>query len=82
MIALRGIIHGKTIELAEAPGLAEGQEVEVVVRPATVRAPLPFTPPLNADPDKIADWWTPEDDAIFEEIARYRRESGYRELPE
>lgn len=27
----RGVIHGKTIELAEDLGLAEGQEVEVRV---------------------------------------------------
>lgn len=80
MIALRGVIHGKTIELMEAPNLAEGQEVEVVVRPTEAcKASVPVKHP---DPDKIADWWTPEDDAIFEEIARHRRESRCRELPE
>lgn len=79
MIALRGVIHGKTIELVEAPDLAEGQEVEVVVRPAANRS---IPPTAIDDPDKIADWWTPEDDAILEEIAQYRRNSLPRELPE
>ncbi len=30
---LKGIIHGKTIELEQEPGLAEGQEVTVSLRP-------------------------------------------------
>ena len=29
---LHGVVHGKTIELSEAPGVADGQEVEVVVK--------------------------------------------------
>jgi len=36
---LKGVIHGKTIELEEEPGLPEGQSVEVTVQP--VRAKLP-----------------------------------------
>ena len=27
-----GVVHGKTIELAENPGVAEGQKVEVTIR--------------------------------------------------
>lgn len=33
--ALRGTVHGKTIELDEESGLPEGQPVSVVVRPLT-----------------------------------------------
>lgn len=32
MIALQGIVHGRTIELEQEPGLAEGQRVAVDVR--------------------------------------------------
>ena len=28
-----GVVHGKTIELEENPGVAEGQEVEITIRP-------------------------------------------------
>ncbi len=31
-IVVQGVIHGKTIELKENPGVADGQEVEVTVR--------------------------------------------------
>jgi hypothetical protein len=31
---LRGVIHGRTIELDQEPGLAEGEVVFVTVRPA------------------------------------------------
>jgi hypothetical protein len=30
---LRGLVHGKTIELEEEPGLPDGQEVRVTVEP-------------------------------------------------
>lgn len=30
---LRGIVHGKTIELEDAPGLPDGQEVSVMIHP-------------------------------------------------
>ena len=31
-VVVQGVIHGKTIELKENPGVADGQEVEVTVR--------------------------------------------------
>jgi uncharacterized protein (DUF433 family) len=46
---LRGIIHGKTIELESEPGLADGQEVSVEIRPVTREAARPEQP---APP-----WW-------------------------
>lgn len=32
---LKGVIHGRTIELENAPRLGDGQRVSVLVRPAT-----------------------------------------------
>lgn len=32
MTSMHGIIHGRTIELAADPGIADGQQVEVEVR--------------------------------------------------
>jgi hypothetical protein len=33
MTIIQGVIHGKTIELEQEPGLPDGQQVEVTVRP-------------------------------------------------
>ena len=32
MVAIKGVIHGKTIELESEPGLPEGEVVSVIVR--------------------------------------------------
>ncbi len=46
---LRGIIHGRTIELEDEPGLEDGQEVSVEIRPI-VR--------VETQPDQPAPpWW-------------------------
>lgn len=34
MTTMQGVVHGKTIELSEAPGLPEGQKVIVQLQPA------------------------------------------------
>lgn len=34
---LRGVVHGRTIELEQESGLPEGQQVEVSLRPVAVR---------------------------------------------
>lgn len=38
---LRGVVHGKTIELEEAPGLPDGQPVNVTVQPVPQRQHVP-----------------------------------------
>jgi hypothetical protein len=38
---LRGVVHGKTIELEEAPGLPDGQPVNVTVQPVPQRQHIP-----------------------------------------
>ena len=32
-IVIHGVVHGNTIELNDPPGIPDGQEVEVVLRP-------------------------------------------------
>ena len=81
MIALRGIVHGKTIELIDPPEIAEGAEVQVFVRlrgeDLEERIKI-----IQRSADKVAGWWTEEDDRILEEIARDRKRSSHRRLPE
>ena len=40
-ISLKGVIHGKTIELEQAVNLPDGQEVTVVVQPSEAGEKLP-----------------------------------------
>ena len=66
---LHGKIHGKTIELDEDPGVAEGQEVEVQVK---------IVPPARKWGEGIlrsAGGWAkyPEMDAILQKIQQERR---------
>jgi hypothetical protein len=81
MIASRGIVHGKTIELTDAPGLADGAEVQVFIRPTSAdlqqRAEIVRRYAAQAD-----DWSTEEDDRILAELAADRQQSGQRDLPE
>jgi hypothetical protein len=81
MIALRGIVHGKTIELIDPPEIAEGAEVQVFVRvPAEdlgKRIKI-----IQRYADTVADWWTDEDDRILDEIAQDRKRWSHRKLPE
>lgn len=38
---LKGVVHGRTIELEDESGLPDGQEVNVIVQPATSVSQLP-----------------------------------------
>jgi hypothetical protein len=73
---LHGKVHGRTIELDEDPGVAEGQEVEVqmkVVPKATQKTGEGFLRTEGAlanDP-----YW----DAIMEEIYQERKKDSRRE---
>ena len=40
-ISLKGVIHGKTIELEQAVNLPDGKEVTVVVQPSEAGEKLP-----------------------------------------
>ncbi len=76
---LHGIIHGKIIELANDPGLKEGQEVEVTLRPATKAES--WGEGLRRAAGALADSWQPEDDEILDRIQDDRMRSAGRELP-
>jgi len=75
-----GKVHGRTVELVEDLGLAEGQEVEVSIR--TVPATPTRTPGegLLRTEGALAD--DPHWDAIMEEVYRERKNDTQREIPE
>lgn len=66
-----GTIHGRTIQLDLDPGLAEGQEIEVFIQPATeFSASEPGSGLLRTE-GALADdpWW----DDIMDEIRKARK---------
>ncbi len=75
---LRGVIHGKTIELSKDPGLQEGQEVEITLRPMTKAESRGAG--MRRCAGALADLWKPEDDAILEQIEESRKRSTGRDL--
>ena len=85
---IHGRIHGKTIELDEDLGAAEGQEVEVQVRMLADRKKLPGPPPgwsseaPRSTAGLLADLNTEEDDRILQGIHLDRKRETHREIPE
>ena len=77
---LHGRVHGKTIELDEDLGFAEGQEVQVQVN--KVSEPVPWGDGLRRCAGALANEWTDEDDWILEEILQDRMRDTRREIPE
>jgi hypothetical protein len=77
---LHGTIHGRTIELAEDAGLAEGQEVEVSIRTVPRGAAQMPGDGLLRTEGALADdpYW----DAIMEEIHRERKNDTRKEILE
>lgn len=72
---IEGIIRGKMIELASDPGLAEGQAVQVVVKPLVTldqrRQAL-----LRTAGSMVDD---PEFEAVMRQLESERRSACYRE---
>ncbi len=66
---IHGVIHGKTIELQKNPGLADGQRVEVMVRPTT--AHKKWGEGILRSAGGWADY--PEMDTIMEKIHQERK---------
>jgi hypothetical protein len=81
---LRGVVHGRTIELESEPGIEDGRKVEVIVRSKT----LPGSPPgwqpgsTKTAAGMMAEHWTEEDDRILAAIERARHQPSTREMPE
>ena len=70
------VIHGKTIELAKNPGIADGRKVDVTVRP--VENQRPWGEGIRRSAGALADSWTEEDDRILREIYLDRKRSSRR----
>jgi hypothetical protein len=64
---LHGRVHGKTIELDEDPGVAEGQEVEVQVK--VVPPAAPKKPTMSEAQAKIYEILGERYDSGFTDIA-------------
>jgi hypothetical protein len=77
---IHGIVHGKTIELDEAPDVADGQQVEITIK--TVPARAPWGEGLGRCAGALADGWTEEDDRILEGIHQDRKRETRKEVPE
>jgi hypothetical protein len=77
---IHGVAHGKTIELKEDIGLAEGQEVEISVRVVSPQGK--WGEGILRSAGAMAPYWTEEDDRILDEIYHDRKRSSRREIPE
>ena len=77
---VHGIVHGKTIELDEDLGIAEGQSVEVTVEVLSTKER--WGDGLRRCAGALADDWTAEDDRILEMIHQDRKRETRREIPE
>jgi hypothetical protein len=77
---LHGKVHGKTIELDQDLGIAEGQEVEITVH--LVPAPDKWGAGILRSAGAMAPYWTDEDDRILEQIQTHRGEPSRRGAPE
>ena len=73
---LRGVVHGRTIELEAEPGIEEGRTVEVVLRSKSLPGPPPGWRPgeTKTAAGMMAEHWTEEDDRIMEEIYQARKQ--------
>lgn len=77
---IHGRIHGKTIELDVDLGIADGEEVEVIVKPKKPKRP--WGDGIKRSAGALADSWTEEDDRILSEIQEDRRQATHRKIPE
>jgi hypothetical protein len=77
---LRGVIHGRTIELESE----DGRTVEVIVRSKSLPGPPPGwqSGGTGTAAGIMAEHWTEEDDRILAEIERARHQPSTREMPE
>jgi len=81
--ALKGVIHGKVIELEDEPGLADGQEVSVTLEPVSP-ALSPTSPEALAALRRAAGAWAGDDVELdrYLEWNRQQRKGNRPEVPE
>ena len=77
---VQGVIHGRTIELSEDLGIAEGQVVVVRVTAAPTAAS--WEERVRKSAGALAPFWTDEDDRILESIYQDRKNDTRREIEE
>lgn len=77
---IHGKVHGRTIELDEDPGIADGQSVDVILQ--TAKSQQPRGEGIRRSAGALADSWTEEDDRILGEIQQERKRASHREIPE
>lgn len=80
---LRGVVHGRTIELEDVIDIEDGRMIEIIIRSKTLPGPPPGWRPGTTETAAglLAEHWTEEDDRILEEIERDRHLPSTRETP-
>jgi hypothetical protein len=68
---IHGVVRGKTIELKENPGVADGQQVEITIK--SVPSQRPWGEGLRRCAGALASVWTEDDDRILDEIHADRK---------
>lgn len=75
---LTGTVHGKTIELDQAPGLPDGQQVNVTVHPLVERANR-LAPGEGIR--RAAGAWADDPEGLDEYLKQVRQEREQDRLP-
>jgi hypothetical protein len=77
---LKGVVHGRTIELEQEPGLPDGEKVSVTIEPLPVGAIPPRLPPGEGIRRSAGGW---ADDAEgLDEYLDWNREQRKQSRPE
>jgi hypothetical protein len=80
---MKGIVHGKTIELEDEPGLPDGQKVSVTVEPVSA-ASSPTSPDALESLRRAAGTWAEDTEELdrYLEWNRQQRKGSRPEVPE
>jgi hypothetical protein len=77
-ITLRGVIRGRTVELKEDPGVADGLQVEITIK--TTAKLEPRGEGLRRCAGAFAADWTEDDDRLLQEIHQDRKRDTRKEI--
>jgi hypothetical protein len=78
--AMKGIVHGKVIELEEEPGLPDGQQVSVTLE-AVSSATSPTSPEALESLRQAAGGWSDDPEGL-EEFLKWNRQQRKGIRPE
>jgi hypothetical protein len=78
LASFRGVVHGRTIELDYEPGLADGQEVTVVLQPAGGSTSLPPGEGIR----RSAGGWGDDTDGVDEYLNWTRQQRKVARQPQ